>query len=215
MAGAGGSGAGFVGVGGEAAGRAATDRLQAIGAAYATLLAELGRLLGGTAGGDSAPDAEAFAAACRDFSATLGAWPGASPSGLAPGMADGSAAGAAWSQVLADIARATADTFAARLAGPERPETLRATLDAWIDCAEAAFAAAAHSEPFCRAQAAWLNESVRLRAQQQCAIEQSARALGLPTRSEVDALHDALRRVEDELAAARAAPPKATRSPRR
>ncbi len=206
---------GFVREAGGAPGTAATDRLQATGTAYAALLAELGRLLGAAAGGDSAPDAEAFAAVCRDFSATLGAASGASPSGLAPGPAEGAAAAAAWSQVLAEITRATAEAFAARLAGPGRPATLRATFDVWIDCAEAVFATAAHSEPFCRAQAGWINESVRLRAQQQRAIEQAARALGLPTRTEVDALHDALRRVEDELACARAAPLKATRSPRR
>ena len=111
--------------------------------------------------------------------------------------------------------RATAISFAARLAAPEPPATLRATFDAWIDCAEAAFQAAAHSEAFAQAQARLFNEFVRAKARQQTLIERLAKSAGVPTRSEVDALHDELRALKGELAAARATPAAPRAAPRR
>ena len=111
-----------------------------------------------------------------------------------------------WSQILAGIATDTANRFAAALAG-RPPATLRATFDLWIDCAEAAYQAAAHGDSFLAAQARLVNGFVLERARQQELLERTARALGLPTRTEVDALHDALR-------ALREAPPPAARPPR-
>jgi hypothetical protein len=123
----------------------------------------------------------------------------------------------AWSLALAEVARATAASFAARLAAPDRPATLRATFDAWIDCAEAAFQSAAHSDGFASAQARLFNELVRAKARQQTLVEQLAKSAGVPTRSEVDALHDELRALKAELATQRtaapgAAAPKATQA---
>jgi hypothetical protein len=124
-----------------------------------------------------------------------------------PGQgAEWAAALRAWSLELAEIARATATAFVARLAAPDAPTTLRATFDAWIECAEGAFQSAAHSEAFAVAQARLFNELVRAKARQQELVEQFARSAGVPTRREVDALHDELRALKAELAAARPAP---------
>ncbi|MCX7058374.1 MAG: hypothetical protein NTZ79_14670 [Proteobacteria bacterium] len=97
------------------------------------------------------------------------------------------AASAAWSAQLGVIARDTAARFAA--------------FDAWIECAEAAFQQAARGEAFAAAQAQLFNELVRLRAAQQALAEQAARLAGVPSRAEVDALHDTLRSLRAELAA--------------
>ena len=119
-----------------------------------------------------------------------------------------------WSMVLAEIARATASAFVARLRGADPPRTLRATFDAWIDCAERAFQSAAHSDAFAQAQARLLNELVRLRIRQQALLEQASRLAGLPTRREVDALHDSMQQLKAELARRPAAPAATARAPR-
>ena len=116
----------------------------------------------------------------------------------------------AWSAVLRGIAAETASLFAARLQSVRPPTGLRATFDAWIDCAEAAFQASAHSDAFIAGQTRLINEFVTQRARQQELIERGARALGLPTRSEVDTLHDAVR----ALRPAAVAPPR-KRAPKR
>jgi len=195
------------------AGAAHPAGLHDAAAAFASFAEEFGRLAQSAAGADPAKtqrlsgELEALA---RDFFArAVPPWPAGTGLG-----GEWAAALQSWSMVLAEVAHATARAFAARLAAPAAPTTLRATFDAWIDCAEAAFQSAAHSEAFASAQARLFNELVRSKARQQALLEQVARNAGMPTRSEVDALHDELRTLRAELAATRAAPPDAP-APRR
>lgn len=150
---------------------------------------------------------ELQALAQRFYAGILPAWPAASSRGLA-------AASLAWAGQVAEIAQATAQAFAARLARADRPQTLRLAFDAWIDCAEAAFQCVARKSAFAAAQAALCNELVRLRAGQQGLLEQASRLAGVPTRGEVDALHDSVRELRRQLAA-RPAPAPVQRAPRR
>jgi hypothetical protein len=108
-----------------------------------------------------------------------------------------------WTTIIGDLARATATAFAGRLARPDAPTTLRGLFDAWIDCAESAYQTEAHSERYARVQATLFNEAVALRARQQALLEQASRAIGVPGRREVDALHDAVRELRAELDATR------------
>lgn len=181
--------------------------LHGAGVAFTRFAEEFARLARpGADPADAARRGEELEALALNFmSRAMPAWPSWPGQG-----AEWAAALQVWSMVLADIARATATGFAARLAAPGPPATLRATFDAWVDSAEQAFQAAAHSEAFARAQARLFNELVRARARQQAFVEQVARSAGVPTRSEVDALHDELHALKAELAAARAAPPAAT-----
>ncbi len=127
------------------------------------------------------------------------AWP--APAGSAAAFV---AALRDWSQVLSQIAADTARRFAALQAeGP--PATLRATFDRWIDCAEAAYQSAARTEAFIAAHARLVNEFVQERGRQHALLERGARAFGMPTRAEVDALHDTVRALK-EAAAPAAAP---------
>jgi hypothetical protein len=202
----------WLGAGFPAAG-AAGPALYDAGAAFTRFAEEFARLARVGGGADAAEPArrheELEALALNFMSRALPPWP------AWPGQgAEWTAALQGWSMVLAEIARATATAFAARLAAADPPATLRATFDAWIDCAERAFQAAAHSEAFAQAQARLFNELVRARARQQAVTEQLARSAGVPTRSEVDALHDELRALRAELAAARAAPPPEPAAPR-
>jgi Poly(R)-hydroxyalkanoic acid synthase subunit (PHA_synth_III_E) len=107
-----------------------------------------------------------------------------------------------WSDALREAAAA----FAARL-GPAQPSTpspeaLRKLYDAWIDCAEDAYTRTAHSEAFCSALADFVNASSRWRSEMQGAIEQWAKILDLPTRSEINTLTRRLKSLEERLRAA-------------
>jgi poly(hydroxyalkanoate) synthase III subunit E len=199
-------------VSGPAAGGFAA--LGGAGSAFARFAQDFARCYEQGQGTGSAEDfarrnGELQALAQRFHASAIPAWPALNAAG-----SEWPAALAAWSMVLADISRDSAARFAARLASSQPPATLRAAFDAWIDCAEAAFQAAAHSAAFAAAQARLINELVAVRGRQLALIEQGARALGLPTRSEVDGLHAAIRELRRGLDEARNAPPPRPAAPR-
>jgi class III poly(R)-hydroxyalkanoic acid synthase PhaE subunit len=94
--------------------------------------------------------------------------------------------------------------------------------DTWIDCAEGAYQQAAHSEGFARLLAELCNISSACKVERGKFSEQIARHLDLPSRAEVDTLHqqvralkDAMRSAASESTAARPPDdPKAARKPR-
>jgi hypothetical protein len=107
----------------------------------------------------------------------------------------------------ADALREAAADFAARL-GPApppavSPEALRKLYDTWIDCAEDAYARAAHGESFCNALAEYVNASSDCRRDLQTGIEHSAKFFDMPTRSEINTLHLRVKSLEEELHAVR------------
>jgi poly[(R)-3-hydroxyalkanoate] polymerase subunit PhaE len=65
--------------------------------------------------------------------------------------------------------------------------------DAWIDCAEGAYAQAAHSDGFARLLAELCNISSAMKVERGKLTEQLARHLDLPSRAEVDSLHRQVR----------------------
>ena len=87
-------------------------------------------------------------------------------------------------------------------ATPSAPSTeaLNKLYDTWIDCAEEAYARAAHSEAFCDALADFVNASSQWRGDLQTTVEQWAKMLDLPTRSEIDTLAQRLKSLEERLA---------------
>jgi hypothetical protein len=107
----------------------------------------------------------------------------------------------------ADALREAAAAFAARVGSTSPsavgPEALRKLYDTWIDCAEDAYARAAHSESFCDALAEHVNASSECRRDLQAGIEHSAKFFDLPTRSEFNTLILRVKSLEEELRAAR------------
>jgi class III poly(R)-hydroxyalkanoic acid synthase PhaE subunit len=86
--------------------------------------------------------------------------------------------------------------------------------DLWIDAAEEAYAQVALSSEFREVYGAYVNAQMRLRNGMQGEIEQVCAAMGMPTRTEVDAAHRkiaelerVLRRMRDAGNAANAANP--------
>jgi class III poly(R)-hydroxyalkanoic acid synthase PhaE subunit len=95
----------------------------------------------------------------------------------------------------------------------KRLESARALFDLWIDAAEEAWAEIAMSAEYRHAYAEMTNALMRLRLGLQREVEQFGAMLGLPGRSELDALHRKVADLERSLHAARraAAKPAAAR----
>ena len=187
--------------------------------------------------------AEGFGNFLRDhfagcFSTPCGAPPGAAPMGAA--FTDAPALGLGREQALraqraaeacknlmeaqgrlqrlwSDTLREAATAFCSR---PQpapgealTQEAIDRLYDQWIDCAEEAYARTAHSDAFCDALAAYVNAGSLWRRESAADIEEWAKPLDLPTRSEINAL---LAAMEKPTRPARAAsPPKPPRSSKR
>jgi polyhydroxyalkanoate synthase subunit PhaE len=118
-----------------------------------------------------------------------------------------------------DALREASAAFARRLdaapvpmTDPTAPQRL---YDTWIDCAEDAYAQAAHGEAFSDALADYVNAGSEYRRETQTGAEAWAKLWDLPTRSEINSLAERLRAVEEALRTRDASPPSGTpRAPR-
>ena len=90
--------------------------------------------------------------------------------------------------------------FQDKLAEREEPgrqlTSARALFDLWIDAAEEAYAQIALSPEFREVYGAYVNAQMRLRKGMQGEIEQVCAAIGMPTRTEVDAAHRKIAELE-------------------
>jgi hypothetical protein len=93
-------------------------------------------------------------------------------------------------------------------AAPPAQKSPAGLYDTWIDCAEATYAQAAHSDSFARLLAELCNISSAFKVERGKLTEQIARHLDLPSRAEVDTLHRQVRALKDEMRAAAAVPRK-------
>jgi hypothetical protein len=124
-----------------------------------------------------------------------------------------------WSDALRDAAASfTSKLIAAPPAGADSAG-LRALYDAWIDCAEQAYARIAHGKEFCEALALLINSMSAGRHEMQAGLEAWAKSLDLPTRSELNSLNARLSALEAALLrqptqAPSAAPPPSAAKPR-
>jgi class III poly(R)-hydroxyalkanoic acid synthase PhaE subunit len=171
--------------------------------------------------------------------------PGAAPglsAAAAPGLGDAPALGlarehlerarraaAAWQRLdeaqrrlqrlWLDALREAAAAFARRLgAAPlptAEPAAAQRLYDTWIDCAEEAYAQAAHGPAFADALADCVNAGSECRRETQAGAEAWAKLWDLPTRSEINSLAERLRAVEEALRSRDAAPQGSRRAPRR
>ena len=114
---------------------------------------------------------------------------------------------AQWNQIIATALQQLGTRAAALPPGSPSPESLRALYDQWVDTAESAYAQAARTPAFAAAQAEFGNAHSRLRSAQRELIELAAREFDLPTRAELDSVHQqlrdlkrAMRDLEDRLA---------------
>jgi hypothetical protein len=113
---------------------------------------------------------------------------------------------AEFAQQSADIGKSALHAVQQRGASDD---TLRASpaaiYDAWIDSAEAAYAQAAHTEPFARLLADLCNILSAFKVERGKLLEALARQLDWPSRAEIDSLHRQVRSLTTAAAKAAAA----------
>jgi class III poly(R)-hydroxyalkanoic acid synthase PhaE subunit len=103
------------------------------------------------------------------------------------------------------IGAETTKKFAARVgaAGSGAPgdstDSIKGLYDLWIECAEEVYGGVAHSPEYCQLIAELANSSHAVRAEQQRELEVWARQFDLPTRAEVNALHQQVRQLRARL----------------
>ena len=106
-----------------------------------------------------------------------------------------------WSDTLREAATAFSSRPQPAPGEALTQEAIDRLYDQWIDCAEEAYARTAHSDAFCDALAAYVNAGSLWRRESAADIEEWAKLLDLPTRSEINALTLRLRELEAQLAA--------------
>jgi len=75
----------------------------------------------------------------------------------------------------------------------------RELYDLWIECSEDVFGKVAHSAAYGHLQGKMSNATIRLQACMQKVIEQSMRQFDLPTRSEINSVHQQLRQLRQQV----------------
>jgi hypothetical protein len=103
-----------------------------------------------------------------------------------------------WSDALGEAARAFVSRAGAA-AAPLTPEAMHGLYDAWIDCAEEAYARMAHGEAFGTALAEALKATAECRDESLAMLESWAKWLDWPTRSEINSLSLRVRALEQQL----------------
>lgn len=183
----------------------------------AQLAAQFEQWLKGSAGAGAS-----FAAAAGLPGGSPGWPPGAVPLGPAA-AGHGSEAQSAWELLMklgslqgelarywSEIAQDSAQRFTARMsgAGPAglTSEGALALYETWVQCAEEAYAATVRKDDFCRLQAQLANTATALLLAQRRQADALARAWGLPTREEADALQRQLRELRQQLKERTSAP---------
>jgi len=106
-----------------------------------------------------------------------------------------------WSDTLREAATAFSSRPQPAPGEALTQEAIDRLYDQWIDCAEEAYARTAHSDAFCDALAAYVNAGSLWRRESAADLEEWAKLLDLPTRSEINALTLRLRELEAQLAA--------------
>jgi class III poly(R)-hydroxyalkanoic acid synthase PhaE subunit len=102
-----------------------------------------------------------------------------------------------WSDGLGEAARAFASRVGAATP-PLTPEAMHGLYDAWIDCAEEAYARMAHGEAFGTALAEALKSAGEWRDESAAILESWAKWLDWPTRSEINSLSMRVRALEQK-----------------
>src|SRR5579864_2531996 len=176
----------------------------------------------------SAPAAGAAFGAAAGLAPGTGGWsPGSVPLGPAAAMGGDATA---WELLMklgqlqgqlaqhwSEIANSAAQLFLARMR--TRPsaelssESALALYELWVECAEEAYGATVRREDFSHLQAQLTNTAMALLLAQRRQAESLARAWGLPTREEADALQRQIRELREELER-RAARPSEGAAPR-
>jgi len=110
---------------------------------------------------------------------------------------------AQWNDIIGKALRELGERLTPRLKSGAAPGSMKEIYDLWVDSAESVYAQAARGAAFVQAQAELTNAMSQLRAAQRELLEEWAKQFDLPTRAELNSIHQQLRELKAALAAAR------------
>lgn len=110
---------------------------------------------------------------------------------------------AQWNDIIGKALRELAERLAPRLKSGTTPASMKEIYDLWVDSAESVYAQAARAGAFVQAQAELTNATSQLRSAQRELLEEWARQFDLPTRSELNSIHQQLRDLKAALTGTR------------
>jgi hypothetical protein len=108
-----------------------------------------------------------------------------------------------WNDIIGKALRELAERLAPRLKSGAPPASMKEVYDLWVDSAESVYAQAARAGAFVQAQAELTNAASLLRSAQRELLEEWARQFDLPTRSELNSIHQQIRDLKAALAGSR------------
>ena len=106
-----------------------------------------------------------------------------------------------WNDIIGASLRELSERLAPRLKSGAVPGSMKEIYDLWVDAAESVYGQAARAGAFVQAQAELTNATSQLRSAQRELLEEWARQFDLPTRSELNSIHQQLRDLKAALAA--------------
>jgi hypothetical protein len=111
--------------------------------------------------------------------------------------------GSQWNDIIGRSLRELAERLAPRLKSGAVPGSMKEIYDLWVDAAEGVYGQSARAGAFVQAQAELTNATSQLRSAQRELLEEWARQFDLPTRSELNSIHQQLRELKAALSKSR------------
>jgi hypothetical protein len=102
-----------------------------------------------------------------------------------------------WGQVVGNALSDLGQKLAPQMESGKLPASLREVYDLWVDTAEKAYAGTAQGNAFTQAQSELANALSQLRIAQRDWLEEWGRAFDLPTRAELNSLHQQVRALKE------------------
>jgi class III poly(R)-hydroxyalkanoic acid synthase PhaE subunit len=108
---------------------------------------------------------------------------------------------AMWGEVIAEGLKTLGERVAEKFKNGEAITSVKDLYDLWVEGAELAYAKAAHTPEYAKAQADLGNTLALLRIEQRKSVEVLTKQLDLPTRDELNAVHHRLKQMKKEIRA--------------
>jgi class III poly(R)-hydroxyalkanoic acid synthase PhaE subunit len=108
-----------------------------------------------------------------------------------------------WNDIIGRALRELGERLAPRLTSGTPPGSMKEIYDLWVEAAEGAYAQAARGAAFVQAQAELTNATSQLRGAQRELVEEWTKQFDLPTRAELNSIHQQLRELKAALAGTR------------
>src|SRR5258706_119102 len=108
-----------------------------------------------------------------------------------------------WNDITGRALRDLGERLAPRLKSGAPPGSMKEIYEEWVEAAEGVYAQAARGSAFMQAQAELTNALSQLRSAQRELVEEWTKQLDLPTRAELNSLHQQLRELKAALAGTR------------